>query len=118
MPSRGFQSIALLTLAFLAACGHRVSQAPGSPLDDSVATPSGANVSHGAAIFSKNCAACHGASGVGGPVGPALIKERKKKDRAAVITAIEHPDPPMPKLFPGELTAQDVSDLTAYVESL
>ena len=51
-------------------------------------------------------------------LGPALSKERKKKDRAAVITAIEHPDPPMPKLFPGELTAQDVSDLTAYVESL
>ena len=87
-------------------------------MDDSIATPAGANTSHGAALFTKDCSACHGVGGAGGPVGPALLKERKKSDRAAVITAIEHPDPPMPKLFPGELTPQDVSDLTAYVESL
>ena len=87
-------------------------------MDDSVATPLGASSAHGAALFVKNCAACHGEHGAGGPVGPSLVHERKKKDRAAVIAAIEHPDPPMPKLFPGELTAQDVADLTAYVESL
>ena len=87
-------------------------------MDDSVATPLGASASHGAALFVKNCAACHGARGAGGPVGPSLVRERKKKDRGAVIAAIERPDPPMPKLFPGELSAQDVADLTAYVESL
>ncbi len=87
-------------------------------MDDSIATPPGANASHGAALFVKNCAACHGERGIGGPVGPALKNERKKKDRDAIVAAIEHPDPPMPKLFPGELSAQDVSDLTAYVESL
>jgi len=87
-------------------------------MDDTVATPSGSDLSRGATLFGKNCAACHGARGSGAVVGPALVNERKKKDRASVISAIEHPDPPMPKLFPGELSAQDVSDLTAYVESL
>ncbi len=31
---------------------------------------------------------------------------------------IEEPDPPMPKLYPSQLTAQDVDDVTAYVETL
>ena len=47
-----------------------------------------------------------------------LHAEHTRKDRDAVIDAIEHPSPPMPKLFPGELSAQDVADLAAYVESM
>jgi mono/diheme cytochrome c family protein len=69
-------------------------------------------------LFAANCQACHGARGAGGPVGPSLVGERKRKDRAAIAAAIEDPDPPMPKLYPGRLSARDVSDLAAYVESL
>lgn len=118
MPTRRFLAIAFLTFAFLSACGHSAPQTAIRAMDDSVATPLGANVLRGATVFAKNCAACHGEQGAGGLVGPALVNERKKKDRTAVIFAIEQPDPPMPKLFPGELTPQDVSDLTAYVETL
>lgn len=87
-------------------------------MDDSVATPADASTARGKAVFATQCAACHGASGSGGQVGPSLRAIRVRKDRAAVIDAIEQPTPPMPKLFPAQLTSQDVADLAAYVESL
>ncbi len=105
-------------VAGVTACGHRDAGAPkADTMDDSVAVPASASASRGAALFAKNCAACHGTSSPG-PIGPWLHDERVRKDRAAVIAIIKHPDPPMPKLFPGTLRAQDVADLTAYVESL
>ncbi len=87
-------------------------------MDDSVATPADASSSRGRTLYGEQCAACHGPGGSGGPVGPSLRAERARKDRGAVIAIIEHPSPPMPKLFPGRLTSQDVADLSAYVESL
>ncbi len=86
-------------------------------MDESVAVPTSASASRGAALFAKNCAACHGVSSPG-PIGPWLHGERARKDLGAVLEVIKHPDPPMPKLFPGTLGAQDVADLAAYVESL
>lgn len=110
-----------LTIALVAAagCSHRgASHAPVNALDDTVATPVDASTSHGRTLFAAQCAACHGAEGSGGPVGASLRGERVRKNRAAVIAAIESPTPPMPKLFPGTLSSQDVADLAAYVESL
>jgi mono/diheme cytochrome c family protein len=95
-----------VAFVWLVACAHR-----GSP---SVQPSTG----RGSVLFAQHCQACHGARGQGGPVGPSLIGERKRKDRAAVVTIIEHPDPPMPKLYPGQLNAGEVADLAAYVESL
>lgn len=69
-------------------------------------------------LFAKNCAACHGERGAGGPVGPALIMERKKKSNVQIVDAVESPDPPMPKLYPGQLSEQDVSDIVDYLDTL
>ena len=99
-------------------CTH--SKSPGiasDTMDETVAMPTSASASRGEALFVKNCAACHGVASAG-PIGPWLHGERARKDANAVIEIIKHPDPPMPKLFPGTLRAQDVADLAAYVESL
>ena len=120
MPVHRRFALAFLLGAMLvfAACSHRVPKPVVNPMDDSVATPADASIAHGKALFAAHCAACHGTGGSGAQIGPSLRNERKKKDRQGVIEAIEHPSPPMPKLFPGRLTSQDVADITAYVESL
>ncbi len=72
----------------------------------------------GATVFATNCAVCHGAKGVGGGVGPALIGENKRKDVSATVAWIKNPQPPMPKLYPSPLSQTDVADVAAYVASL
>ncbi len=69
-------------------------------------------------MFATNCAVCHGASGKQGGVGPSLAYERGRKNDAATISWIKNPAPPMPKLYPSPLSAQDVVDVAAYVQSL
>jgi mono/diheme cytochrome c family protein len=73
---------------------------------------------HGAALFAKNCSACHGASPDAGRIGPSLAGEGRKHSLMQITHAIESPDPPMPKLYPGSLSEQDVADLAAYVKNL
>ena len=73
---------------------------------------------HGKAIFAQNCAACHGAGGAKGGVGPSLLGEKKTKDLHAAIAWIKNPQAPMPKLYPSPLGEKDVADVAAYVESL
>ena len=73
---------------------------------------------HGKAIFSANCASCHGATGHEGGVGPSLTNEKSKKDDAAAIAWIKNPTAPMPKLYPAPLSEKDVDDVAAYVETL
>ena len=87
------------------ACSHRIAQRPPAP-------------GRGAALYAADCESCHGASGGPARVGPTLAGERKRKDDAAILRAIEEPDPPMPKLYPGSLSARDVADIAAYVETL
>lgn len=36
--------------------------------------PPGGDAKHGAAFYQVACASCHGAGGVGGPIGPALVE--------------------------------------------
>lgn len=95
---------ALLAFAALSACARHAAPSP--------------TATRGAALFAKNCAACHGDRGAGGVVGPPLVRERKKKTLAAIVEAIKAPDPPMPKLYPAELSRQDVADIAAYLETL
>jgi len=78
----------------------------------------GADAVHGKAVYTQNCAQCHGAIGTEGGVGPSLRNERSRKDMAKAIEWIKNPQPPMPKLFPSTLKEQDVADVAAYVESL
>jgi mono/diheme cytochrome c family protein len=93
--------------------GPSASTATASP----PATVAG-DVRAGRSLFTANCAACHGATGVEGGVGPSLRNERSRKSDAQAIAWIEDPLPPMPKLYPVPLTDADVANLAAYVESL
>ena len=72
----------------------------------------------GKTTFVANCAVCHGVTGTEGGVGPSLRDERRRMDRANMISWIEDPEPPMPKLYPAALSEQDVQDVAAYVDSL
>ncbi len=81
-----------------------------------VATVTG-DATRGKTLYAQNCAACHGASGQGG-VGPSLQGESARKNLGQAVSWIEHPQPPMPTLYPGTLSAKDVLDIGAYVESL
>ncbi|HVA29393.1 MAG TPA: cytochrome c [Candidatus Baltobacteraceae bacterium] len=77
-----------------------------------------ADAARGAMLFTANCASCHGATGREGGFGPSLTHENRKMDTEFAIAWIENPNPPMPKLYPSPLSAQDVADIAAYVESL
>ena len=72
----------------------------------------------GKKLYAANCAACHGATGTEGGVGPSLKGEKAKKDQAATVAWIKDPTAPMPKLYPSPLSEKDVNDVAAYVESL
>jgi mono/diheme cytochrome c family protein len=103
--------VALVALA-LGACSRPADRAR------TQASPTIPSASRGAALFSQNCAVCHGDRGAGARLGPPLIGIGKRKTQDAIRIAIEHPDPPMPKLYPARLSKQDLNDLTAFVESL
>jgi mono/diheme cytochrome c family protein len=73
---------------------------------------------HGGDLFAKNCLPCHGSSPDAARIGPSLVNEGHKRSYAQIVRAIEAPDPPMPKLYPGTLTEADVADIAAYVKNL
>jgi mono/diheme cytochrome c family protein len=70
----------------------------------------------GKQIFAANCAACHGASGQGG-FGPNLHGIAARKTSAATIAFIENPAGAMPKLYPATISASQVADVAAYIET-
>jgi mono/diheme cytochrome c family protein len=75
-------------------------------------------LSRGKAVFEAQCAACHGQRGIGGQVGPALRNENARRSYRSVYAIVADPAPPMPKLYPSQMTKSDVRDVSAYVESL
>jgi len=112
--------IGIVAMALLAIGGYGVGPAITTPVaaapsqSNATAAP---NVTHGSALFTQNCAVCHGVGGAGGE-GPPLKNERSRKTLAAAEAWIENPAPPMPKLYPATLSAQDVADVAGYVETL
>ena len=120
---------ALLALAALlvTGCGRHgaadsaaTSTAPAGPATSSAIAGGGptGDAGRGRGIFAADCAACHGATGTEGGVGPSLRHERTRKNADQTIAWIDDPTPPMPKLYPGTLTQKDVDDVAAYVLSL
>ena len=71
----------------------------------------------GAELFAKHCAVCHGVAGAGAEA-PSLKNERARKSLAQLEAWIKNPAPPMPKLYPDTISARDVADIAAYVETL
>ena len=90
------------------------SAAASSATSSSASSPDLAN---GAKLYAASCAACHGAKGQGG-FGPSLHNEGSRKDLNAAVGWIENPAAPMPKLYPDQLSKQDVQDVAAFVEKL
>jgi mono/diheme cytochrome c family protein len=72
----------------------------------------------GASVFAAHCESCHGPQGAGGGVGPSLRGESRRMNFEAVASWIEDPQPPMPKLYPDQLSDQQVRDVAAYVQTL
>lgn len=97
--------LAILTAFSNAGCSHRGV----SPRTDR---------GRGAALFAKDCMVCHGSSAESARIGPSLAHEGRKKTLVQIAEAIQEPDPPMPKLYPGILSEQDVLDIAAYVKTL
>lgn len=81
-------------------------------------SPVGGDRTAGSLIFAANCQTCHGADGVGGAVGPSLRGESQRMSYGGLVSWIEDPQPPMPRLYPEFLTESQVRDVAAYVASL
>ena len=112
-----FCSILAVCICALAGCAS-VSASRTSTTAQSPWPQLPADSVHGAALFTVNCARCHGATGREGGFGPSLTHENRKMNTEFAIAWIEHPNPPMPKLYPSPLSEQDVAGIAAYVESL
>jgi mono/diheme cytochrome c family protein len=110
-----FLIFAVLVLA-TGCSSHRAPNA-NSAVDTTIAAAT-ADPHRGRQLFANKCAACHGANGQGASIGPTLRNERARKNLAQTAAWIKDPDPPMPKLYPAELTAKDVADVAAFVQSL
>ena len=77
----------------------------------------GGNKKSGADVFAAHCASCHGPQGAGG-IAPSLRGESRRMNFETVASWIEDPQPPMPKLYPQQLSDQQVRDVAAYVQTL
>ena len=88
--------------------GH-AGQNPSEPTDE-VAGDAGA----GAAVWSDNCAGCHGTNGTGANGGPNLVGNEIALDPAKVRAQVANGGGGMPA-FKDTLTTQQINDVTAYV---
>lgn len=82
----------------LAACGE--------------ATPAG-DAENGKALYDIHCASCHGADGTGAAGNPGIVGEGGSE----VTEIVTNGEGAMPS-FGGTLTAAEIADVRAYVESL
>jgi mono/diheme cytochrome c family protein len=106
----------LFFTVFIVGCTKHADTAVGAASSSPAAVA--ADVAHGKELYTQvQCSSCHAVDGSGG-VGPNLHGEKTKKNLAATIAWIENPDPPMPKLYPSPLSASDVRDVAAFVETL
>ncbi|MBV8530256.1 MAG: cytochrome c [Candidatus Eremiobacteraeota bacterium] len=109
-----FATLALIST--LAACTTATHQA--NAVSAGTGATLGGDRTAGSRVFVANCATCHGAGGTGGTVGPSLRGESQRMDFGGLVSWIEDPQPPMPKLYPKFLTSAQVRDVAAYVQSL
>lgn len=105
-----------LLIVFLAACGspETPTSAPEVPEEAAVEVSEPAEIDP-AAIFSSNCARCHGADR-SGKNGPALLPDRLTKDPSAYEATITNGSGPMPT-FGNRLSADEISALVEFILS-
>ncbi|HEV2642701.1 MAG TPA: cytochrome c [Candidatus Elarobacter sp.] len=121
-------ALAVLVAAGCAKGGDRSSStAPVAPAATSAGAATAASklsgaaqgdAAHGKTIFIASCAACHGQTGAQGTAGPSLKNEKSRKNYAQTVAWIKEPLSPMPKLYPDSLSAKDVADVAAFVQTL
>jgi cbb3-type cytochrome c oxidase subunit III len=111
-----------LTNADIASVATYVRSAWGnnaSPVTEEQVAAAGSPVSAevGASIFSKNCAACHGANGTGG-IGPALAGNPRVNiaNPTPMLTTIVQGRNQMPS-WRGQLSAGDIAAVATFVRS-
>jgi mono/diheme cytochrome c family protein len=129
--------LAVVALASLSAAGcakggdrsstTTVATAPAAPAATSAGSATAASklsgaaqgdAAHGKTIYAAKCAACHGQTGAEGAAGPSLKNEKSRKNYAQTVAWIKDPLSPMPKLYPDSLSAKDVADVAAFVQTL
>jgi alcohol dehydrogenase (cytochrome c) len=70
----------------------------------------------GRRLFGQVCASCHGSDG-NMIAGHRLSTQKERGDVAATIRYIKDPKAPMPKMFPGLITDQNVVDVATYLHN-
>lgn len=76
------------------------------------------NAAHGETVYRATCALCHGPMGQGQAGVPSLKGVSARYTHEQAVAFILNPAPPMPKLYPDAISAQDVADVAAYVRTL
>jgi quinohemoprotein ethanol dehydrogenase len=84
----------------------------GGPVAHTKAGPP--NAANGKAVFSADCSACHGATGLGGNGGPDLATIAAAKNFDKVVQQVTNGGGGMPA-FKGSLSAQQIKDVSAFV---
>jgi len=106
--------IPVLVGAAVVVCTFALAQAeifaPSVPAGSAAA---GGDVYRGETVFQRECAACHGAGGEGGGVGPRL--SGSGIDAATVAAAVRQGRGIMPA---GLVSGRDEADVVAYVVSI
>ena len=88
--------------------GH-AGQSPAEPTDEGEGDPEA-----GAAVWSDNCAGCHGLDGGGANGGPSLVGNEAALDPERVRAQVTNGGGGMPA-FKDTLTEQQIGDVSAYV---
>ncbi len=105
-----FGALGLPSVVIMALDPQQARQAP-RPV---AFAPGGPRLEAGQRLYFQVCVTCHGPDG-DLVAGHALSRVAAGLDSAATIRAIEHPKPPMPKLYPDLISGQDVVNVAAYV---
>ena len=120
--------IVLLGLV-LAGCGGEKTVEPTGPVEGPLPKAAKGNAAAGKAVFESNgCGGCHTfkPAGATGKIGPDLDKVLKGKDAEFIQTSITDPNAEiasgfqpnvMPQDYGSKLSAQQLADLVAFLQS-
>jgi hypothetical protein len=67
-------------------------------------------------LYVQNCQVCHGAAGAGSSA-PPLGRQSQLADPALLKQSLASVPPPMPRLYPGVLTDEEVEMIAAYLKT-
>jgi len=115
--------IPFLCLLLLVGCSKQqptpsVSTPPTTQTPPATNPPAGTTTqAGGAALYTTNCAGCHGLIGAGGSAGPAINTDEWKNNSSKVQAIITKGKGTMPA-YSGKLTDAQIKDIGDYVASL